>query len=105
VLLFASRADGMEGMPAALIEAGMAGLPAAGFAVAGAPEVIGDGLTGVLASSGDEEGLAGRVLELLEDDRCRRALGTAARDRCLERFEIGPISRRYLSVYDEVGRR
>jgi glycosyltransferase involved in cell wall biosynthesis len=105
VLLFASRADGMEGMPAALIEAGMAGLPAAGFAVAGAPEVIEDGRTGVLASSGDEEGLAGRVLELLEDDRCRRALGSAARDRCLARFEIGPISQRYLSVYDEVAGR
>lgn len=105
VLLFASRADGMEGMPAALIEAGMAGLPAAGFAVAGAPEVIEDGLTGLLASAGDEEGLAGRVLELLEDDVRRRALGTAARERCLARFEIGPISERYLYLYEEVGRR
>jgi glycosyltransferase involved in cell wall biosynthesis len=105
VLLFASRADGMEGMPAALIEAGMAGLPAAGFAVAGAPEVIEDGRTGLLASSGDEEGLAGRVLELLEDEELRRAMGRAAQARCLERFEIGPISRRYLSVYGEVAGR
>ena len=105
LLLFASRADGMEGMPAALIEAGMAAVPAAGFAVAGAPEVIEDGRTGLLASSGDEEGLAGRVLELLEDDERRRAMGTAARERCLARFEIGPIAERYLSLYDEVARR
>jgi glycosyltransferase involved in cell wall biosynthesis len=105
VLLFASRADGMEGMPAALIEAGMAGLAAAGFAVAGASEVIEDGLTGLLASPGDEEGLAGRVMELLEDDDRRRALGTAARERCLARFEIEPISRRYLALYDEVAER
>jgi glycosyltransferase involved in cell wall biosynthesis len=94
----------MEGMPAALIEAGMAGLPAAGFAVAGAPEVIEDGRTGLLASSGDEEGLAGRVLELLEDDGRRRAMGTAARERCLARFEIRPIAGRYLALYDEVAR-
>jgi glycosyltransferase involved in cell wall biosynthesis len=105
VLLFASRPDGMEGMPAALIEAGMAGLPAAGFAVAGAPEVIEDGRTGLLATSGDEEALAGRVMELLEDEERRRAVGTAARERCLERFEIEPISRRYLSLYDEVAGR
>ena len=105
VLLFASRADGMEGMPAALIEAGMAGVPAAAFAVAGAPEVIEDGRTGLLASSGDEEGLAGRVLELLEDDERRCAMGAAARERCLARFEIGPIAERYLALYDEVARR
>jgi L-malate glycosyltransferase len=105
VLLFASRPDGMEGMPAALIEAGMAGLPAAGFVVAGAPEVIEDGRTGLLASPGDEEALAGRVTELLEDDERRRALGTAARERCLAHFEIEPISRRYLSLYDEVAGR
>jgi L-malate glycosyltransferase len=105
VLLFASRPDGMEGMPAALIEAGMAGLPAAGFAVAGAPEVIEDGRTGLLASPGDEEALAGRVTELLENDERRRALGTAARERCLAHFEIEPISRRYLSLYDEVAGR
>ena len=102
VLLFASRPDGMEGMPAALIEAGMAGLPAAGFAVAGAPEVIEDGRTGSLVRPGDEEALAGRVMELLEDDERRRAVGTAARERCLAHFEIEPISRRYLSLYDEV---
>jgi glycosyltransferase involved in cell wall biosynthesis len=83
----------------------MAGLPAAGFAVAGAPEVIEDGRTGLLASSGDEEGLAGRVQQLLEDEELRRAMGRAARARCLERFEIGPISRRYLSVYGEVAGR
>jgi glycosyltransferase involved in cell wall biosynthesis len=49
--------------------------------------------------------LAERVLELLEDAERRRAMGTAARERCLARFEIGPISRRYLSLYGEVAGR
>ena len=35
VVLFASRSDGMEGMPAVVIEGGMSGLPVAAFAVAG----------------------------------------------------------------------
>ena len=37
VLLFASRSDGMEGMPAQVIEAGLAGTVVAGFGVAGVP--------------------------------------------------------------------
>lgn len=102
LLLFASRADGMEGMPAALIEAGMVGLPVAGFAVAGVPEVVVDGRTGVLACSGDEMGLSQRVAELLEDEPRRAALGAAAREYCLARFEIGGVADRYASLYREV---
>ena len=102
ILLFASRGDGMEGMPATVIEAGMAGLPVAGFAVAGVPEVVVDGETGLLASPGDEDGLVDRVMELVEDEDRRRVMGKAGRERCLARFEIGTISRRYLSLYEEV---
>ena len=56
VALFASRSDGMEGMPATLIEAGMAGVPVAAFSVAGVQEVLVDQETGFLASSGDVDG-------------------------------------------------
>lgn len=102
VVLFASRHDGMEGMPAAVIEAGMAGVPVAGFALGGVPEVVLDGQTGVLADPGNVESLALRVLELLDNDERRRAMGRAARERCLSRFEIGPIAQQYLSLYEEV---
>ena len=40
-MLFASRT---EGMPASLIEAGMAGLPVAGTALSGVPEVVETGV-------------------------------------------------------------
>ena len=53
VFLFASRPDGMEGMPAAVIEAGMAGVPVAGYSIAGVPEVVEHGLTGLLAPRRD----------------------------------------------------
>lgn len=102
VVLFASRHDGMEGMPAAVIEAGMAGVPVAGFALGGVPEVVLDGQTGVLADPGNVESLALRVSELLDNDERRRAMGRAARERCLSRFEIGPIAQRYLSLYEQV---
>ena len=52
VVLFASRSDGMEGMPAVVIEGGMGGLPVAALAVAGVSEVVVDGQTGLLAPPG-----------------------------------------------------
>jgi len=102
VLLLASRVDGMEGMPAVVIEAGMAGLPVAAFAVAGVPEVVVDGETGILAQPGDTDALALRVVELLDDRERRVAMGRAARERCLARFEIRSIAKRFLSLYEEV---
>lgn len=98
VLLFASRPDGMEGMPAVLIEAGMCGVPVAGFDVAGAREIVIDAETGRLVAWSDMEGLANAVLQVLD----RPDMGLAARTHCLERFSIDRIAKQYLDVYEEV---
>jgi len=99
LLLFASRAGGMEGMPATIIEAGMMGLPVAGYDVAGVSEVVESGVTGLLAPSGDTRRLRAHVAELLGDAGHRRALGAAARERCRTRFDIRAVAPRYLDVY------
>lgn len=102
VLVFASRVEGMEGMPGSLIEAGMVGVPAVAYAVTGVPEVVEDGTTGFLVDPGDLSGLADRLELLLMDDRARRAMGRAARDRCRSLFDIRAVAPRYLDVYEEV---
>ena len=99
VLLFASCS---EGMPATVIEAGMAGVPVAGYAVAGVAEVVESGTTGLLAPSGDVEGLRAHVMTLLADAERRRTMGAAARERCFARFDIGAVAPRYLEVYHAV---
>jgi glycosyltransferase involved in cell wall biosynthesis len=96
VVLFASCS---EGMPATAIEAGIAGLPVAGFAVAGVSEVVESGVTGLLARPGDVPGLGAHVAVLLADPGCRRAMGAAARERCLARFGIEAVALRYLDLY------
>jgi glycosyltransferase involved in cell wall biosynthesis len=88
-------------MPACLIEAGLAGLPVAAFAVGGIPEVVRQGVTGVLAEPGDVSGLAAGALELLEDPARRGAMGTAAKQACA-RFDIREIGARYLDVYEDL---
>ncbi|HEX9891562.1 MAG TPA: glycosyltransferase family 4 protein [Actinomycetota bacterium] len=102
VLLFASRPDGMEGMPASLIEAGMAGLPTVAYGVGGVDEVIVDGETGYVVPHGDTAGLAAAVRKLLADHALRASLGDAARRRCAARFDIAAVAPRYLDVYREV---
>lgn len=99
VLLLASRT---EGMPGVVIEAGMMCVPTAAFALYGVPEVVEDGVTGLVVPSGDVPGLAARVEELLRDRRRARAMGEAARRRCLERFDIGVVAPRYLDVYEQL---
>lgn len=104
LLLFASRSDGMEGMPATVIEAGMAGLAVVAYAVAGVPEVVLDGATGLLAPPGDLDALARNALRLLRDGDARGAMGAAARERCRARFGIDGVAAAYLALYEEVAR-
>jgi glycosyltransferase involved in cell wall biosynthesis len=99
VLLFASRT---EGMPASVIEAGVAGVPVAGTALAGVPEVVVDGETGLLAAPGDRDGLRAALERLLGDERLRAAMRQAASARCRERFGIDAIAGAYLALYEEL---
>lgn len=104
VLLFVSRPDGMEGMPACLIEAGMSGLPVVAYPISGVPELVEDRVTGILVPSGDEGGVQRAVVRLLEDAALRHRLGTAARDRCLSAFDVRILAGRYLELYRDLGR-
>jgi len=96
VLLLASRT---EGMPAAILEAGASGVPVAAYAIAGVPEIVEDGVTGLLAAPGDVDRLRRRVVELLEDGGLRAELGSAAREQLASRFTIDAIARSYLKAY------
>lgn len=101
VLLLASRT---EGMPACVIEAGVAGVPVAGYAIAGVPEAVVSGATGLLSTPGDRGALATNVSALLADADLRRRLGDAARERCRAMFDIRRVAPLYHDVYDVVAR-
>jgi glycosyltransferase involved in cell wall biosynthesis len=101
VLLVASRT---EGMPAVVIEAGMAGIPVASYALAGVPEVVIDRQTGLLATPGDRIALAAGVLSLLDDTPFREGIGERARRRCLGLYDISAVAPRYFDLYRQLVR-
>jgi glycosyltransferase involved in cell wall biosynthesis len=98
-LLIASRT---EGMPAVSIEAGLVGLPVVAYELAGIPEVVINGRTGMLAPQGRPDALARHAEALLRDEPLRRRLGIAAQAHCLERFHIGVIAPRYAQLFGDL---
>jgi glycosyltransferase involved in cell wall biosynthesis len=104
VLVVASRRRGMEGMPAVVIEAGMAALPVVTFDVAGIHEVVMDGETGRVVPAESPAKLVRAVVDILADEPTPVTMGRAARERCMDRFGIHEIAHRYLSLYREVAR-
>lgn len=64
-----------EGMPNVLMEAAAVGVPVVASNVAGAPEVVDNGITGLLFPVGDSEALAASLRELLNDSSKRMVMG------------------------------
>jgi len=75
-----------EGLPLALILAMGAGRPVVATRLAGIPEVVSDGETGLLVPPGDATALGAAVARLCGDARLRARLGAAASGAVRERF-------------------
>jgi glycosyltransferase involved in cell wall biosynthesis len=90
-----------EGMPISLIEAGLAGLPVVATRVGGVPEVVQDGVTGLLATTRPPE-LAAHTVRLLREERLRLRMGRHARAWTAERFSadrlVADIRELYTSI-------
>jgi glycosyltransferase involved in cell wall biosynthesis len=68
--------SGWEGLPRVYLEALSCGVPAVGTCVDGAAEVVIDGVNGFLKEPGDVEGLADRVLWLLNHPEEAKVMGS-----------------------------
>ena len=91
VLVFPSLPRG-EGMPGVLIEAGMSAVPVVATSVPGVDAIVADGETGCVVGVDDFEALVEATAGLLTDAGRRRAMGTAARQRCLELFSMDVVA-------------
>jgi colanic acid/amylovoran biosynthesis glycosyltransferase len=91
-----------EGVPVSLMEAGACGVPAVATAVGGVPELVQDGVTGLLAPAGDADAVADRLECLLTDPRLATRLGAAARRRVEREFSVVRQVDRLLGVWNGV---
>jgi glycosyltransferase involved in cell wall biosynthesis len=82
-----------------LLEGMFFGCPSVSTRVGGIPEVVEDGVSGVLVPFGDVDGLAKALNKLIAEPEQRAALGRAARRRALEHFSADTIVPKYEALY------
>jgi colanic acid/amylovoran biosynthesis glycosyltransferase len=84
----------MEGIPVALMEAMASGVPVVATRLSGIPELVQDGVTGLLVEPGDAAGLAEAIVRLLEERALADELAIRARELVERSFNLAREARR-----------
>ncbi len=91
-----------ESFGLAALEAMSCGVPVIASRVGGVPEVITDGVTGILCAPDDVDGMAEHAVALLTNEARRRELAAAAVADVRRRFSEDVIVPQYEAYYEEV---
>ena len=91
-----------EGSPLAVMEYMSCAAPIVATAVGGVPELIEDGVHGLLVAPRDPRALAGAIRRMLEDRPLALRLGQAARERQRAEFDLDVVVRRLEALYLEL---
>jgi glycosyltransferase involved in cell wall biosynthesis len=89
----------VEGMSNALLEAMACGLPVVATTVGAAPQMIEDGVDGLLVPPGDSDALGKALERLLEDADLRQAMGRRAGESVRSRYSISDVADRIEARY------
>lgn len=92
----------LESFGLAALEAMACRVPAIATRVGGVPELVEDGVTGMLFAVGDVEGMAAAAAGLLSDEARLAAMGEAAQAAARKRFCASLIIPRYEKFYERI---
>jgi colanic acid/amylovoran biosynthesis glycosyltransferase len=92
-------ASSAEGVPVVLMEAMAMQLPCVATRITGVPELIRDGIDGLLVTPSDPEELARAISRLLDDAALRRRLAEAGRLRVRERYDLATNVARLSEIF------
>lgn len=88
-----------EGLPVVLMEAMAMGLPCLSTRIAGIPELIEDGVSGLLVPAGDAGALGHALSRLLTDAGLRRRLGRAGREAVVRDYDATANARKAAALF------
>jgi glycosyltransferase involved in cell wall biosynthesis len=91
-----------EGLPRALLEGGLLGRPVIGTRLSGTPEIVQEGVTGLMVPPGDVPALAAAMERLAADAELRQRMGMAAAARVAQCFTIAAMVEGTLGTYRRV---
>jgi len=95
----------LEATPYVILEAMAAGRPVVASRIFGIPELVEDGITGLLVEPGDPEALAAAIRRVAEAPGAALKMGSAGRRAFEDRFTLGRSIAGTESVYEEILRR
>ncbi|HEX8475841.1 MAG TPA: glycosyltransferase family 4 protein [Pyrinomonadaceae bacterium] len=88
-----------EGVPVVLMEAMSMEIPSVATRINGVPELIRDGIDGLLVAPSDVDELADAISSLMDDAALRRRLGEAGRRRVVERYDLARNTERLAEIF------
>ena len=91
-----------EGVPRAVLEAALAGLPIVATRMPGCTDVIRDGWSGRLVPPRDPAALADAILAMLHDRPAAAVMGRAAAALVRQEFTLDLVSARYAALYKQL---
>jgi colanic acid/amylovoran biosynthesis glycosyltransferase len=92
-------ASSAEGVPVVLMEAMAMQIPCIATRITGVPELIRDGVDGLLVTPSDPEELAMAIAKLMEDPALRHRLAVAGRARVQDKYNLLPNVKRQSDVF------
>ena len=102
--IFALPSYANEGVPQALLQAMLVGLPCVSTGVGGICELATDGVTALVVPPKDVQSLRGALERLMKEPALREALGAAARRHCAGRMSYKRMLDRMEAIYREAAR-
>lgn len=91
-----------EGMPLLVLESYAVGKPVVASRVGGVPEIMEDGVHGLLVEPGNADDLAKALMAMLSDPNRRERMGRAAFERVRTHFSIERQASAYVELFREV---
>ena len=99
IFVFASK---IEGVPGALLEAGMQSLPTIAVATGGVGETMINGKTGILLDKYDPTDFSKAIISLLENESFRQSFGEQGKKFIMENFSLPAALKNFEHLYADV---
>ncbi len=93
-----------EGFGLSLVEAMACGLPVIASRVGGIPEIVTEGVDGILVEPRNPSELERAIVSLLDNPESARALATHARQTVRDRFSIDSVARQHVDLFTRIWR-
>lgn len=91
-----------EGCPTSILEGFAYGLPVAAYAIDGIPELIDDGVDGVVVSPNKPDELAGAIVRILENPVIAESMGMAGREKVARCFTLVRCADEHAQIFHKL---